>query len=237
MKEIKCEQLSDEWFELRLGKITGSHFDLIMQTDGQKTAIEKVVKNNEKYKDKPDKLKPMPPRFSDGQLTYLYRVAAELLTNEREETFETKSMRWGTEHELMAKQCYSMRHLVNVNDCGFFTDEVMTGSSPDGIIGDRLRTFEAKCPESKQHFYYYLYPEELFKKYKWQAIGECYFTGIDKGVICSFDPRMPDDKQLVEYEFDPTEEQYTELKYRLKECVYLINEWLEDKPIQVEFDD
>jgi len=234
MKEIKCEQGTDEWFEARLGKCTGSHFDLIMQTDGQKKAIATVLKNNEKYADKPEKQKPLPPRFSDGQLTYLYRVAAELLTNMREETFESKSMRWGTEHEPMAKQAYSMKHLVTVNDCGFFTDEIMTGSSPDGIVGDKLSIIEIKCPESKQHFYYSLYPEELFKKYKWQAIGECYFTGISKGVICSFDPRYPDDKQLVEYEFLPSEEQYRDLEDRLKECTDLINEWISEDPIDIE---
>lgn len=236
-KEIKVDQLSDEWFEARLGKVTGSHFDLIMQTDGQKSATEKVLKNNIKYADKPEKQKPLPPMFSDGQLTYLYRVAAELLTNMREETFESKSMRWGTEHEDEAKQAYSMKHLVDVNDCGFFTDEIMSGSSPDGIIGARLKTLEIKCPESKQHFYYSLFPDELFKKYKWQCIGECYFTGITNGVICSFDPRMPYDRRLVEYEFSPSEENYRDLEDRLNECKELINGWLsdEDEPIQVDF--
>jgi len=235
MKEIKCIQGTDEWFEARLGKITGSHFDLIMQSDAQKKAIDKVIENNEKYKEKPDKQKEFPARFSDGQLTYLYRVAAELLTNMREETFESKSMRWGTEKESEAKAAYSIKHLLKVRDCGFFTDDVMTGSSPDGIIGINEKIIEIKCPESKQHFYYSLYPVELFKKYKWQVIGECYFTGCPSGVICSYDPRYPEDRRLVEYNFAPSEIQYRELEDRLKECCDLITSWIEPECFQVDF--
>ncbi len=48
MKEIKVDQNTDEWMELRCGKITASNFDLLMKipkkgidtfTDGQRTYL------------------------------------------------------------------------------------------------------------------------------------------------------------------------------------------------------
>ena len=44
MKVIDCEQQSEEWFRVRLGKITGSHFaDVLNKATGRKTYIYKVL--------------------------------------------------------------------------------------------------------------------------------------------------------------------------------------------------
>lgn len=213
MKEINVIQGSDEWFEIRLGKITGSHFDTIMPTSKQKDNA-----------------------LSKGQLTYLRKVAAEILTGEREDSYKSKSMEWGETWESASKKTYSMHEMVKVRDCGFFTDEIMKGSSPDGIIGNNERSFETKCPESKQHLFYFLNPEDLYKEYKWQSIGEVYCSDVSgkAGVITSFDPRMPDNRKLVIYEFEPTTEELELLKFRLELCSNKVNEWIGENPIDIE---
>ena len=214
MKEINVEQRSDEWFNIRLGKITGSHFGDVMPTAKQKDNA-----------------------LSKGQLTYLRKVAAEILTGEREASYTSRAMEWGNEWETAAMKLYSVTTLTTVRECGFYTDDIMIGSSPDGIVGNNSRTFETKCPESKQHLFYYLNPEELYKEYKWQGIGEVYCSEVsDKsGVITSFDPRMPDDRKLVIYDFEPTIEDYELLRFRLDLCIGKIKEWIAEKPIQVDF--
>ncbi len=213
-KEIKVVQNTDEWFNLRTGKITGSHFDTIMPTARQKDNA-----------------------WSKGQLTYLRKVAAEILTGEREDlAYQSRSMIWGQTHEPEAKKRYSFHTMQEVRDCGFYTDDLFLGSSPDGMINENERTIETKCPESKQHLYYHLNPVDLYKEYKWQCIGEVRLSECTSkaGVIASFDPRMPDDRQLVIYEFEPTAEEFELLDHRLKLAVELITEWIGDKPIDIE---
>ena len=214
MTEIKCIQGSDEWFQERLGKVTGSHFGTIMPTPKQKN------KN-----------------LSKGQLTYLRKVAAEILTGEREESYMSKSMEWGNTWEATAKQAYYAHVMETVRDCGFYTDGEMIGSSPDGIIGNNERTFETKCPESKQHLFYWLNPNELYNEYKWQVIGEVYCSEVSEksGVITSYDPRMPDSRKLVIYEFTPTVEEFELLRFRLDLCIDKIKTWIEEPPIEINF--
>lgn len=217
MIEIDVVQNSDEWFELRTAKITGSHFSDIMPTAKQKDDA-----------------------WSKGQYTYLRKVAAEILTGMREESgYQSKSMEWGQTYEPFAKRAYSMHELVNVRDCGFFTDELFIGSSPDGIIGNNERTIEVKCPESKQHLRYFNDPVEIYNDYKWQSIGEVYCSEVkDKSGVCiSYDPRMPDNRQLAIYEFIPTDEELELLKYRLNMAIEIIKPWIAEIPIQVDFDD
>ena len=58
------EQNTDEWFELRIGKITGSNFNNIMKSAKQRE---------------------LP--FNKTQLTYLYSVCAEMFTGVDEDDF------------------------------------------------------------------------------------------------------------------------------------------------------
>jgi len=78
-------------------------------------------------------------------------------------------------------------------------------------------------------------PEELFKAYKWQLIGECYATGIDTGIIISFHPDFPDDKKIVEYEYTANPEDFEALEERLEECKDLLLSWIGESVIEVNF--
>jgi hypothetical protein len=217
MTEVKVVQGTDEWLNIRTKKITGSNFNLLMRTDGQKNKIESVIKNNIKYEGKPDKQKPMPPTFSDGQLTYLYSVIAECFTGIGEYTPTTFAMQRGTDLEPEARQEYSNKHMVNVRECGIYTDDELIGVSPDGETADE-KALEIKCPGQKAHVEYMLDPVKLFNKYKWQLIAEIWAMELHKGVIISYHPDFPTDKQIVEYEYEPTIEDFTELTERLEEC-------------------
>ena len=113
MNEIKVTQGTNEWFELRIGKITGSNFNNIMKSAKQRE---------------------LP--FNKTQLTYLYSVCAEMFTGVDEEDFKSKWMYRGSELEVFARTAYAMKHLTTVRECGFYTDDIAIGVSPDGVIGD-----------------------------------------------------------------------------------------------------
>ena len=75
---------------------------------------------------------------------------------------------------------------------------------------------------------YLLDTEELIKKYRWQVVGEALFTGSDRAVIASFDPRFPMDKRMAVYEY-PQEELVKDkdiLKIRLLSAVAYVQEWI-----------
>jgi len=201
--EVQCEQLSDEWFKVRTGRITGSKFEKIMKTPRQKE------------------------EWSKGQLDYLRGVASEIMTGEKPETFTSKAMERGTIVEEEARNFYEMENMITVRKCGIFTHKDFAGSSPDGIIGDNSATWECKSPDSKQHMKYLLDPESLYLEYKWQVIGEMFCTGIRKGVIVSFDPRFKDEKKkMVCYWPKPTLEEFIELENRLNAANLLIQSWI-----------
>lgn len=80
MIEIKVEQNTEEWMRLRCGKITASNFDLLMPSSKQKI-----------------------DQFSQGQITYLLSVAAEIMTGTYDETYQNFAMKQGHEREPMAR--------------------------------------------------------------------------------------------------------------------------------------
>jgi hypothetical protein len=193
MNEIKCIQGESEWKAIRTGKITGSNFNNLMKSPKQRK---------------------LP--FNDTQKDYLHSVIAEIFTGVSEDDFESYDMRRGTELEPIARQAYSDKHMTVVRECGIFTDDELIGVSPDGIMEDGI--LEIKCPKAKNHVKYMLNPELLFNQYKWQVIAEIWSTGLHTGVIISYHPDFPTDKQIVEYEYEPTPEDFTELTERLEEC-------------------
>lgn len=113
------EQGTDEWFRVRLGIITASHFADVMATGRDDTA-------------------------SIGRRRYMHRLAAERITGEpHPEGYKNRAMERGKEMEPMAREQYERDYLVEAVQVGFVTREVGTGidrflvgASPDSLIGE-----------------------------------------------------------------------------------------------------
>lgn len=193
MKELNYEQRSEEWFAARMGKLTGSKFPKLMPTPKQRKS------------------------WNDTQLAILYEAATEILTGQREETYQSPAMAWGTLWEDTAREQYSIVIEEEIRACGFFEYSEFIGSSPDGIYSG---VWEGKCPTSKKHLQYYLDPELLWKDYGWQLVGHMLCTGKRTGALTSYDPRFPAEKQLAVYipEMD-IEPLIKQLEERLSEAV------------------
>ena len=122
MKIERCEQITQEWFDLHLGRCTASNAADLLRDD----------------------LAPYQH--------YLALKAAEILTGQvapnRPPTFE---MQWGIDHEADARRAYSLSEGVFVEQVGFvIADDERFGCSPDGLVGDK-GMIQIKCPSTAKH--------------------------------------------------------------------------------------
>lgn len=154
------EQGTDEWLNLRLAVITAS-----------------------KYKDV----------LAGGKgLTrsaYMRQLAAEAITGMRTESFSNSAMEWGTEHEPQAKAMYELMQCEEVEEIAFIKhDEINTGVSPDGLIGD-TGLIEIKCPNTTTQIETVL-NGKMPTKHIPQVQGQLWVSEREWCDFVSFDPRI-----------------------------------------------
>jgi hypothetical protein len=77
--EHEVVQRSEKWFDLRAGRLTGSHFAEIMPSAKART------------------------QWTQAQDKVIYRIAAEILTRQADRKFfVSDAMQWGIDHESEA---------------------------------------------------------------------------------------------------------------------------------------
>lgn len=171
MKIINCEQGSPEWFEARLGKITGSLFAKLITKTGKKSAQCEDVIN---------------------------QLVAEIITGEREIQFESFAMTRGKELESEALDFFNL--LYNEHKfakIGFVDAENGTGCSPDAIDLKGEVGIEIKCPLAKTHVKY-LSLGTVPQEHVAQVQGSMMVTGYSAWLFASYHPSMPPLKLTVE---------------------------------------
>ena len=105
----EVEQCTEEWFRLRLGKITASTAKQLL------TPTFKIAKN-------------------DNVRSIIYQLASERITNRIERTATSYHMERGNIEEVFARDLYSEKY-ATVKECGFIENGLL-GYSPDGLVGD-----------------------------------------------------------------------------------------------------
>ena len=108
---ISVEQNTEEWFELRRGRITASNFGTIMANYGK--------------------------AFGNPALQYAMRIAIESKTNRTIETFKNDWMERGIEMEQDARDLYSDLTFTDVLPGGF-AESGRFGASSDGLTDKGL---------------------------------------------------------------------------------------------------
>ena len=122
MLRFDIEQLTEEWFQIRCGKITASKVqDILAEKAGRKNYIAELV---------------------------CERLTEEPVTL----GFTSKEMQWGTDHEEEARAAYEFDRDVNVVSVGFAIHPELewAGASPDGLVGDD-GCVQIKCPNTATH--------------------------------------------------------------------------------------
>lgn len=159
------EQGSDEWLAMRLGWITASRFKDVI-ANGRAGAPSKT------------------------RLSYMYQLAAEAITGERQESYSNEYMEWGTQTEPQARSMYEFDSGNDVEEVSFvkWREGYKIGISPDGLIGDN-GGIEIKCPKTTTQIETFL-SGKMPSCHKAQVQGSLWVTGRDWWDFVSFDPRI-----------------------------------------------
>jgi putative phage-type endonuclease len=165
------EQLSQEWFEARLGKVTASRVSDVLST----------IKSGE----------------SATRRNYKLQLLTERLTKKKTESYMNQAMQDGIDREPIAREIYEHLKDVKVEETGFVQHPAieMAGASPDGLVGDD-GIIEIKCPIETTHTTNLL-EKKLPSKYKPQVQFQLAATGRDWCDFISYNPNFEPKHQLV----------------------------------------
>jgi putative phage-type endonuclease len=184
------QQGTEEWHQLRLGKVTASRVaDILAKT---KTG----------------------PSASRGN--YLIELALQRVTKTIEESYSNSAMEWGVATEPQARVAYEVTTSNFVDQIAFVDHPTIKnfGCSPDGVVGEGL--IEIKCPNSATHWSY-IKANEPPQKYIIQMQSQMSVTGAKWCDFVSFDPRMPERSQLLIVRINRDEELIAEIEKEVKQ--------------------
>lgn len=161
------EQMSDEWFEYRSGRVSASHMSDVM------------AKGSGITRDK-----------------YMVRLMLERISGTPSQSYQSASMLWGIENEPLAREAYEFYGECKVTQVGFIDHPTieMCGASPDGLTGDGM--IEIKCLDSHNHYQYMMskkIPGGYMKQMQMQMA--CANTAWCDYVV--FDPRYPEKHKMI----------------------------------------
>ena len=186
------EQGTPEWFALRLGVITGSKFKDVM-AKGQ----------------------------GKSRKSYMYQLAAEMITDEMAESFTNDAMQWGTDNEPAARAMYELESRNEVDEVCFVKRDDFVGVSPDGLVGDS-GLVEFKCPKTTTQIETFL-SGKMPTSHKAQVQGQIWVCERDWCDFVSFDPRIDGDAGYICYRQERDDEYIKELE----EACYKFSEELQ----------
>lgn len=167
------EQGSEEWHQLRLGKVTASRVSDVMAS-GRGSGESKT---REKYKNE---------------------VIRERLTGKQVQGYINPSMERGTLLEPIARASYEVLHNVIVDQVPFIDHPTikMAGCSPDGLVGDN-GLIEIKIPNPENHIKALLTDnKELITTYFSQVQWQLACSNRSWCDLISFDPDLSEEYQF-----------------------------------------
>ena len=163
MKIVDVIQGSDEWMALRIGNPGASGFSNIITSTG---------------------------KLSTSRQKYLYKLAGEIITGEKPESFKSAAMLRGNELESEGREVFEFVH-GPVEQCGIIYPDHSTDYhiSPDGYMPDKLEGLEIKCPGLPVAVEY-LDKGQLPTEYKIQVQGSLMVTEYRAWWFMSYYPGL-----------------------------------------------
>ena len=167
---IEIIQGSDEWKQLRLGKVTASRVaDMVARTKSG---------------------------YGASRANYAAQLIAERLTGQPAESYTNAAMQHGTDTEPEARNAYCFYSGCSVQEVAFVPHPTIfeAGCSPDGLIGDDGMV-EIKCPNTATHLDTLLgqaTPAKYIDQIQFQMACTCR-QWCD---FVSYDPRLPENMRL-----------------------------------------
>ena len=191
MIDLEIKQGTEEWHQIRLGKVTASRVSDVMSK----------IKSGE----------------SAGRKNYKMDLVVERLTNTPTSSFTNAAMAWGTETEPLARMAYEVHSGNFVETVAFIQHPSIEwfGCSPDGSIGSE-GNLEIKCPNTSTHIDYLLAGVPP-AKYVPQMQTQMACTGRLWTDFVSYDPRLPPELQLFVVRLDRDEAYIQQIEDEVKQ--------------------
>jgi hypothetical protein len=158
------EQGSEEWFNLRLGKVTGSKFKAVL-TRGTKGA-----------------------EYGATFETYARELAEQIYTGELQTSYKSEAMQRGNDKEPDAANRYVIETGNSVEEITGFSVNSNVFISPDRLVSDR-GGLEIKNPNTSTHLAY-IKANIVPKEYKPQITGCIWGGERDWWDFMSYDDRL-----------------------------------------------
>lgn len=176
------EQGSDAWLALRYGWITASRFKDVKAGGQGKT-----------------------------RKSYMYQLAAEAISDMRQESFTNEYMEWGTLTEPQAREMYEFVSGNTVDQVAFIklSELLKIGCSPDGLIGEDGMV-EFKCPKTTTQIETFL-SGKMPTGHAAQVQGQLWVSGRQWCDFVSFDPRIDGEASYFCVRVERDEEAITEI--------------------------
>lgn len=214
---IDAPQRSAEWFDARLGNVTGSKAkdviryieDVTMKNAAIRAilnikAVTAAVRESPEYNELLEKsgvelftMAEMEIPESAARLMYRKTRVAERLTRmPPQETFVSKAMQWGQANERLALAEYQLVTKNKVDEAYFLLHPTLRcGASPDGHVTDTVTgeygVLEIKCLESHNHLYNIAMMKEAPEEYIVQCQMEMWLANVDFCDFVGYDSRVP----------------------------------------------
>lgn len=159
----KIIQGTDEWKELRHGKIGGSTCEKIM------TKLDKPI----------------------TECAIFYDLLSEHMEDfdPFQSDYQNLAMQRGNEYEPLAREEYERIYGLNVQQVGWVErDDNFSGISPDGWIKSAKKSIEIKCPSANTHVKYMLDFNQFLEEYVWQIVCNFLVLEVDTVDCISYRP-------------------------------------------------
>ena len=213
LESLNIVSEDDIWMSQRLGKFTSSKLGALMSKG--------------RGKDK---------EWGQMAMSYIYTKIAEKMTGVPHYTPETNAMQWGTDHEAEAIEYYNN---VTGNDATpmgkvFIEFNDNCGGSPDGFVGED-GVIEVKCPYNSANHIETFIEKTMKKEYFYQCQGNMLFTGRKWCDFISYDPRMPENMQMVIIRVERDDEVCNSIAERIQKAAEKIIEIQEKTGIDLKF--
>ena len=198
MEKNIVEQRSQEWFQMRKGRITSSELHKIM---GGTTLTD----------------------LTDTAKTYLLEKVSETYGGFIQPA-QGNALEWGTELEPLAIEKYTERTSLQVEKASFILADDHFGGSPDGLVQPN-GIIEVKCPyNSANHFKHRLIKtakefKKLTKNYYYQCISNMICAKAEWCDFISFDPRVHPEYQMFIFRLNKDQKEVEDVIEKVKVAV------------------
>lgn len=193
------EQNTDEWLDMRIGKLTGSGCSKIMANYGK--------------------------AFGEPAKKAAVQVAVEQLTGKRSisSCYSNEHMERGHEQEPIARALYEDKYFIDVTNGGFF-DCGNTGCSPDGLVFDD-GVIEIKSVITHVH-YANIKRGGIDPAYKWQMYFNLLKTEREWIDFVSYCADFPQSSRLYIYRLHKSDcaDEFSMIQKREAEFFNLVEE-------------